>query len=81
MRTTLNIDDDVLQIARELAAKERKTAGAVLSNLARRGVHTPPSGADEGRNIRIRNGIEMLPRRGEPVTLAHVGQIMEEEGI
>jgi hypothetical protein len=38
MRTTLDIDDDVLQAAKELARRERKTAGRVLSELARRGM-------------------------------------------
>jgi hypothetical protein len=38
MRTTLDIDDDVLQVAKELARRERKTAGRILSELARRGL-------------------------------------------
>ena len=35
VRTTLDIDDDVLQVARELAAHRKTTAGKVLSELAR----------------------------------------------
>ena len=35
MRTTLLIDDDVLDAARALAATERRSGGAVLSSLAR----------------------------------------------
>ncbi|HLE82721.1 MAG TPA: antitoxin, partial [Thermoanaerobaculia bacterium] len=35
MRTTLDIDEDVLEAAKELAAVHRKTAGKVLSELAR----------------------------------------------
>ncbi len=38
MRTTLDIDDDILQAAKELARAEKKTAGQVLSELARRGL-------------------------------------------
>ncbi len=38
MRTTLDIDDDVLRAAKELARRERKSAGRVLSELARRGM-------------------------------------------
>jgi hypothetical protein len=38
MRTTLDIDDDVLLAAKELARRERKTAGRVLSELARCGL-------------------------------------------
>jgi hypothetical protein len=36
MRTTLAIDDDVLAAAKEMAAFERKSVGAVFSALARR---------------------------------------------
>ena len=36
MRTTLDIADDVLQAAKERARREKKTAGEVISELARR---------------------------------------------
>ncbi|MYJ71160.1 MAG: hypothetical protein F4092_05200 [Rhodospirillaceae bacterium] len=36
MRTTLNIDDDVLQAIREIANTESRPAGAVVSDLLRR---------------------------------------------
>jgi hypothetical protein len=36
MRTTLDIEDDVLQAAKELARREGRTAGQVISELARR---------------------------------------------
>jgi len=35
MRTTLDLDDDVLASAKEIARRENKTAGQVLSELAR----------------------------------------------
>ncbi len=38
MRTTLDIDDDVLLAAKELARREGETAGRVLSRLARAGL-------------------------------------------
>jgi hypothetical protein len=79
MRTTLDIDDDVLQTAKELAAKEKRSAGAVISDLARRGFHSNPAQAPQ--EPRIRNGVPLLPSRGETVTLAHVREILEEEGI
>ena len=56
MRTTLNIDDDVLQAAKELAAVRGLTAGRVLSDLAR-GALTP------SRPERTRNGVPLLPPR------------------
>jgi hypothetical protein len=38
MRTTLELDDDIVAAARELAAVERRSLGAVISDLARRGL-------------------------------------------
>lgn len=43
MRTTLEIDDDVLEAAKSLARQSDKTAGAVLSDLARRALTIIPS--------------------------------------
>ena len=45
MRTTLDIDDDILQAAKELARAEKKTAGQVLSELARKGLTQPMQAA------------------------------------
>ena len=38
MRTTLTIDDDILEFARALAKEHRTNLGAALSELARRGI-------------------------------------------
>lgn len=38
MRTTLQIDEDVLRVARSLARSEGKTIGQVVSDLARKGL-------------------------------------------
>lgn len=43
MRTTLDIADDVLLAAKEIARRERKTAGQVISDLARRTLLRPES--------------------------------------
>ena len=56
MRTTLDIDDDLLHVAKELAAARGRTTGQVLSALARQGL-TP------ARSPRLRNGVPLLPRR------------------
>ena len=56
MRTTVDIEDDILQVARELAANRGVTIGQVLSELARRGLETP------GKE-KVRNGVPLLPRR------------------
>ena len=38
MRTTVRIDDDVLNAAKSIAASQDRTLGEVLSELARRGL-------------------------------------------
>lgn len=41
MRTTLDIDEDVLAAAKELARAEGRTIGEVISDLARKGLTRP----------------------------------------
>jgi len=48
MRTTVTIDDDVLVVARALAARNRISLGSALSELARRGVKNSSSSVDNG---------------------------------
>ncbi len=57
MRTTLDIADDVLQAAKELALVRGETTGQVLSALARKGLAGP---AHRGST---RNGVPLLARR------------------
>ncbi|MGD9902833.1 MAG: hypothetical protein AB7U83_05145 [Vicinamibacterales bacterium] len=78
MRTTLDIDDDVLQAAKELAQRDGRTAGQVVSDLARRGLRAPT--AKSGR-IRLRGGVPVLPSRGEIVTVEHVDRLRDDEGV
>lgn len=48
MRTTLAIDDDVLKEARQIAASEGRSLGAVISALARRALAPTPMRVDAG---------------------------------
>lgn len=79
MRTTLDIEDDVLQAARELAEQEGSTAGRVISALARRGLTVPATKARPKPSTR--GGVPLLPSRGEVVTLDHVRELMEREDM
>ena len=81
MRTTLDIDDDILQAAKELAAKEKSTASAVISRLARKGLLSPGSQIQVSKT-EIRNGVPVFPARSnEVVTLDLVERLMDEEGL
>lgn len=75
MRTTLEIDDDVLQAAKEIASGRALSAGKVLSELARKGLQQP---AAPGR---IRNGVPVLPRGpagGPRLTMRRVNELRDE---
>ena len=74
MRTTLDLDEDVLQAAKEIAAARGMTAGKVLSELARKGLTPTRAG-------RVRNGVPLLPRRpaGAPrPTMKQVNALRDE---
>ncbi|MEI6675509.1 MAG: CopG family transcriptional regulator [Verrucomicrobiota bacterium] len=83
MRTTLEIDDDVLLAAKELAIKQRKTAGKIVSEIFRRGMRMGSSApaVKEGQPYAMKNGIPILPSRGELVTTEHVQRVMEKENL
>ena len=80
MRTTLDIDDDVLQAAKELAERESKTAGQVLSDLARRGILCRNSHEEDKGDepFVIKNGLPVLRSRGRIVTNEMVKRIQQE---
>jgi hypothetical protein len=77
MRTTLQIDDDILAAAKELARRENKTAGKVISELARKGIHV--HGGKASRRY-TRNGFEVIPADGRIITPELVQKILEESG-
>ena len=76
MRTTLDIDDDVLRAVKELARREKKTAGAVISELTRRALTAPPPAARETRAV---HGFRPFPRRGAIVTNTQIDKLREED--
>ena len=74
MRTTLNIDEDVLQAVKEIARLRGSTAGAVLSSLARAALRQPTDARE------TRNGVPLLdPVEGAGVvTSEHVADLMDD---
>lgn len=83
MRTTLEIDDDVLAAAKELAKSRKSTTGEVISELARKGLTTPkhlssPSSCGPAGSV-LKNGWYVLPSRGgPPVTTELVKRLLDE---
>lgn len=50
MRTTLNLDPDVLNAVRHLAGRQRRSLGEVLSELARKGLRGGDAPTGDSRN-------------------------------
>ncbi|MBA3276718.1 MAG: CopG family transcriptional regulator [Chloroflexia bacterium] len=74
MRTTLAIDLDVLQTARERAEARGETLGKVVSDMMREGLATRAPAPE------YRNGIKLLPRRDftRKVTVEDVDALLNE---
>lgn len=75
MRTTVDIDDDVLAAAKERAKRERRSVGAVLSELARE--QLTGGVAETGEDF---HGFGTIPRRDAVVTTELVEDLLEESG-
>jgi hypothetical protein len=78
MRTTLDIADDVLQAAKERARRENKTAGEVISELARAALTAPPA-VPQTRESRAHYGLRPFPRRGGIVTNELIDRLREDD--
>jgi hypothetical protein len=89
MRTTLDIADDVLFAAKELAQRDKKSLGQVISELARRAFATPaatgaansPSATPQLSERLASYGIHPLPKRGGIVTNELIDRLRDAEGI
>jgi len=81
VRTTLDIDDDVLAAAKEIGRRERKTAGAVISALARGALtQSAPRAGDRVREPKASYGFAPLPARGVVLTDELINRLREEIG-
>jgi hypothetical protein len=73
MRTTLDLDLDVLQAAKEIALTRGLSAGRVISELVRKALASP-------RTAKVRNGVPLLSRQAgsAPLTMAAVNRLRDE---
>ena len=74
MRTTLDIDEDILIYAKGVARNRGVSAGKVVSELARSALTTPMT-------TTLVNGVPVFPRRpgGPVITLELVNELRDEE--
>ena len=75
MRTTLDIEEDILFAAKDLARREKKTAGRVISELARKGLAGAPAAAGEPEAI---YGFRPFPKEGRIVSNALIDRLRED---
>ncbi len=73
MRTTLNIDDDVLSVARTLAQRKKISLGSAVSELVRRGMR---EGNGVGFNRKL--GTFAVDPDAEPITNEDVYKALED---
>jgi len=87
MRTTIDLADDVLLAVKDLAKRQRRSAGAVISDLARLGLRSlqqsdlvanSPPGVAEPTAL---YGFDPLPARGKIVSNAAVDALRDELGV
>ncbi|MCA9186512.1 MAG: hypothetical protein R3E01_32215 [Pirellulaceae bacterium] len=75
MNTTLDLDADVLEAAKEISARTQRTTGQVISDLVRLALAITPSPAAQPV---VLNGFEMIPPAGRTVTPEIVRQLVDD---
>lgn len=78
MRTTVSLDDDVFLAVKERARREKKTAGKVLSELARQAL-TGQNRAEQPQTGDGFYGFSPFAHRGSVVSNALIDRLREEE--
>jgi hypothetical protein len=84
VRTTLNLADDVLFAVKDRARRENRSAGEVLSDLAREALTGRVRGAGRGSADEVAEpesfyGFEPLPHRGPAVSNELIDRLREDE--
>lgn len=79
MRTTLDIDDDVLAAAKALSQRQRVSAGKALSSLARQALAGPAMAA--GAALPGVAGFRPFASRGLVVSDAQVDSLRDADGV
>lgn len=79
MRTTINLAEDAFHVARHLADREHLSLGDAVSILVRAGAQA--RAASPAAAAPLRGRFALLPARDEVITVEHVRELMEREGI
>ena len=76
MRTTIDLPDDLLGLARSLARGRNQTLGQVVADLMRRGINPPPPPLISKSPI---SGFPVLHTTGRTITAEDVRALEDEE--
>lgn len=77
MRTTLDLDEDILERARMLARQRGASLGKEVSRLVRKALEEPPA-CHDGVGV---GGFEPFPAERRVVTDALVDGLRDQEGV
>lgn len=82
MRTTIDLDPDVLAAAKEMARTENLALGKVVSRLVRQAMTgaAAPLGA-AGAAVVAAPGFQPFPARGDIVTNELIDRLRDAEGV
>ena len=74
MRTTLDLDEDILGVAKQLAFERKTSTGKVVSDLVRKAL--APT-----KTPKYRNGVRLLERipGSRPATMELVNQLRDDD--
>lgn len=81
MRTTINLAEDALIAARNIAQRERLSLGDAVSELIRRGMAAGSQSFKPQTAPALRGRFALMAVRDEVVTPQRVRELMEREGI
>jgi hypothetical protein len=84
MRTTLDLDYDILTAIKERAQFEGASLGKVASRLIKQALLSRPTVPETQHQALERNGIQLLQRKSppkNPITMARIQAIADEEGV
>jgi hypothetical protein len=79
MRTTVNLDPDVYELASLYAKGRGVTLGTAIGELVRKGQTAEPSDSASPRLKRLPNGLLVLASRGRTITPEMVKAALEED--
>lgn len=76
MRTTLDIEDDVLFAARDMARREKQSIGRIISELARKGLSGVATAS--AREPKAVYGFRPFPKEGRIVSNELINKLRED---